>query len=89
MPQEKVECLEDNFLKWTAGPNEFFTINEDLKRAVLIILGLMMDGLLLTQLYIFSVYGKTWRFPIAVCFIYGLRFLTGVRLFKILLTLFL
>jgi hypothetical protein len=48
MPQEKVECLEDNFLKWTSSANEFFKENDDLKRAILIILGLMMDGLLLT-----------------------------------------
>eukprot|EP00347_Sterkiella_histriomuscorum_P014407 403360982 len=77
MPQEKVQCLEDNFLKWTENANTYFKENNAAKKGILITLGLMMDSLLLIQLYIFSLYGKTWRFPIAVTSVYLLRFLTS------------
>lgn len=79
MPQEKVECLEDNFLKWTADANTFFKENDVAKRVLMIILALVSDGLLLSQLYIFTVHGKTWRFPIAITSVYVLRYFLGVR----------
>ena len=46
----------------------------------MITLGIMMDLILLVQLYIFSMHGKSWRFPIAVSTIYLLRFIMVVSL---------
>jgi hypothetical protein len=40
----------------------------------MIVFGLMMDFVLLYTLYRWAIYGKTWRLPIAMSALYGLRY---------------
>jgi len=41
----------------------------------MIVGGLMLDLILFTQFYRWSIYGKSWRFPIALIMFYAFRYL--------------
>lgn len=58
----------------TYGLNIAFS-NEDLRRGFMIASSALVDILLLGQLIRFSVYGKSWRFPLAVVMNYILSYL--------------
>lgn len=70
---EKVACIEDKFFEWTADINQYFHENRGVKNVYLVICGLFMDIMVLTQFYRFALYGKSWRLPIAMLSFYFFR----------------
>lgn len=73
MPMDKVLCIEDNVLRWTGAANKFFTDNVFIKKSIMIILGIFVDLLVLTQFYLWTFKGKSWRYAIAISAVYGLN----------------
>ena len=78
LPEIHVKCLVDNIFSWTSAANDFFQNNRFIKRVLIATLALLMDLALLTQLYIWCIFGKTWRYPMAVTMLYMIRLLLGV-----------
>jgi hypothetical protein len=68
-----VACIEDKLFTWTASVNEFFKETPAAKHAYMIICGLLMDVMVLTQFYRFAIHGTTWRFPLAILMFYIFR----------------
>ena len=83
LPQEHVKCLEDNVLKWTSAPNHFFANNAIVKKTLMIILGVLVDITVLVQFYLWTIYGKSWRYAIAISCLYGLRLFLTVSYFNL------
>ena len=54
--REAVACMEDRFFDLTAGINHYFAENRGVKNAYLIVCGLFMDIMVLTQFYRFAIY---------------------------------
>ena len=74
----KIECLLDYTHDYTKSVNDWLKDNSGAKNALLIIGGLMSDGVTLATLGIWTWKGKTWRLPIALVFIYVSKALTSV-----------
>ena len=72
---DNVACFEDKFFDATEQLNKFFTYNVAAKNAFMIVCGLMMDIMVLTQFYRFAFFGTTWRLIIALMTFYICRFL--------------
>ncbi|CDW72690.1 UNKNOWN [Stylonychia lemnae] len=70
---EKVACMEDRLFDLTEGLNSYFAQNDRMRDAFLIICGLLMDIMVLTQFYRFARYGTSWRLPIAMFAFYIFR----------------
>ncbi len=70
---EKVACIEDKLFDWTEAINEYFAENAQAKNTFLIVCGLFMDIMVLTQFIRFAFYGKSWRFPLAMLAFYFFR----------------
>lgn len=75
---ENIACIEDKVFNLTSKLNEYFSENYAAKHAYMIICGLLMDVMVLSQFYRFGMYGTTWRFPIALLMFYILRALIQV-----------
>ena len=75
---DPIECIEDRVFDFTAGVNNFFAENKSAKFTFMIICGLMMDIMLLTQFYRFAMFGTSWRFLMCLGSFYILRFLCQV-----------
>lgn len=84
---DPIECIEDRVFDFTAGVNNFFAENKSAKFTFMIIAGLMMDIMLLTQFYRFAMFGTSWRFLMCIGSFYILRFVCQVSL-SILLLIF-
>ncbi len=76
---DPIDCIEDRVFDFTAGLNEFFYTHQQAKFTFMIICGLMMDIMVLTQFYRFAMFGTTWRFLICIGFFYIFRFICQVR----------
>ena len=74
----KIECLLDYTHDYTSSVNDWLKDNSGAKNALLIIGGLMSDGITLATLGIWTWKGKTWRLPLALIFIYVAKALTSV-----------
>jgi hypothetical protein len=70
---EKVKCLEDKLFVYTDPINKYFQQHIQAKHAFMIVCGLMMDIMVLVQVYRFALQGSTWRLPMAFIAFYGLR----------------
>lgn len=70
---EKVECLEDKAQTWTQPLNAFFARNSAIKHGVMILCSLMMDVMVLVNLFRFALQGATFRFPLALLAFYIFR----------------
>lgn len=70
---EKVACIEDKLFDWTSQVNNYFAENIKMRNFYLILCGLFMDIMVLTQFIRFALYGKTWRLPIATLGFYFFR----------------
>ena len=73
-----VECVDDYLQDYTASLNTYFAENETTKKILMISVGLISDILALTQFVFWSIKGTTWRFPIALIFLYILKFICAV-----------
>lgn len=71
----QVECVDDYLQDYTASFNTYFAENETTKKVLMISVGLISDILAVTQFVFWSIRGTTWRFPIALIFLYILRFI--------------
>lgn len=78
LPQEKVECLQDSFFIWTEPLNAYFASNEVQKRAYMIISAALVDVMLLVQFCRWSIFGKSWRFAIALTYFYVVKCIVQV-----------
>jgi len=78
---DPIACIEDRVFDSTAAVNAFFATHRSAKFAYMIICGLMMDIMVLTQFYRFAMYGTTWRFLICIGTFYVLRFFCQVRFY--------
>jgi hypothetical protein len=76
---DPIECIEDRVFDFTANINAFFAANKAAKFTFMIICGLMMDIMLLTQFYRFAMFGTSWRFLMCLGCFYILRFVCQVR----------
>lgn len=76
---DQIACIEDRVFDSTAAVNSFFATHKSAKFTFMIICGLMMDTMVLTQFYRFAMYGTTWRFLICIAAFYILRFFCQVR----------
>ena len=74
----KIECLLDYTHDYTKSVNDWFKDNSGAKNALMIIGGLMSDGVTLACLGMWTWKGKTWRLPIALVFIYVSKAITSV-----------
>ena len=74
----KIECLLDYTHDYTKSVNDWFKDNSGAKNALMIIGGLMSDGVTLATLGMWTWKGKTWRLPIALVFIYVSKAITSV-----------
>ena len=72
---EKIPCIEDKVFMWTTIINDYFAANPVAKHVFMIICGFLMDIMVLTQFYRFSMHGTTWRFPMALIMFYFFRFI--------------
>ena len=79
----KIECLLDYTHDYTSSVNDWLKDNSGAKNALLIIGGLMSDGITLATLGIWTWKGKTWRLPLALIFIYVAKALTSVSSSKL------
>lgn len=70
---ENIACIEDKVFNMTTKLNNYFQHNQTAKHAFMIICGLLMDIMVLSQFYRFAMHGTTWRFPIALLMFYMLR----------------
>lgn len=66
-------CIEDRLFDATEHLNTYFAENTEMRNAFMIICGLFMDVMVLTQFYRFAKYGTTWRLPIAMFAFYIFR----------------
>ena len=71
---DPIECIEDRIFDATAGLNTFFATHQSAKFTFMILCGLMMDIMVLTQFYRFAMFGTTWRFLICIGVFYIFRF---------------
>ena len=76
----KIECLLDYTHEYTSSVNGWLKDNSGAKNALLIIGGLMSDGIVLATLGMWTWKGKTWRLPLALVFVYVAKALTSVSL---------
>lgn len=74
----KIECLLDYTHDYTKSVNDWFKDNSGAKNALMIIGGLMSDGVTLATLGMWTWKGKTWRLPIALVCIYVSKAITSV-----------
>lgn len=72
---DPIECIEDRIFDFTAGLNTFFATHQSAKFTFMIICGLMMDIMVLTQFYRFAMFGTTWRFLMSIAAFYIFRFI--------------
>lgn len=77
---DPIECIEDRIFDFTASLNTFFATHQSAKFTFMIICGLMMDIMVLTQFYRFAMFGTTWRFLISIAIFYIFRFICQVRI---------
>ena len=54
IPVNPIECIQDNLLDATAPVNNYFADHEYAKNTFMIICGLMMDVLMLSQFFYFA-----------------------------------
>jgi len=78
LPMEHVDCFKDFAFIATERQNQFLSENPQVKFAMMIICGLMMDFMIMLQFYRFAIHTRTWRFPIALISIYMIRFMLMV-----------
>jgi hypothetical protein len=72
----KPDCLEDNLFEWTKPLNLQLKDLPTAKKALTVILGLIMDALALTCFYKWIVdLHRSWTFPLALCSVYALKIL--------------
>ena len=74
----KIECLLDYTHDYTSSVNDWLKDNSGAKNALLIIGGLMSDGIVLATLGMWTWRGKTWRLPLALVFVYVAKAVTSV-----------
>jgi len=84
LPTEHVKCLKDTLFGMTEPVNNYFVEHTTAKKVITGILAGLMDVLLLTSLGLWCVFGKSWRYPIAVTLAYLLRLFFSVRLSNLL-----
>ena len=77
--------MDDKLFDLTASLNTYFSTNEDVKHAFMIICGFMMDIMVLIGFYRFALHGTTWRFPLAMFSFYGFRALIQVSNLSLLI----
>ena len=75
MTLKKVECMEDYAQDYTQPINSYLVSNPDTKKGLMIFSGVTCDIITLTIFVIWTVYGRSWRFPIALCSVYLLKVL--------------
>jgi len=75
---DPIECIEDRIFDLTSGLNNFFATHQSTKFTFMIICGLMMDVMVLTQFYRFAVFGSSWRFFLTLLSFYVFRGLCQV-----------
>lgn len=79
LPEIHVKCLKDTFFEMTAPVNRFFIVHDTAKNAIVVTLAALTDAILLFQLGYWVIFGKSWRYPIAVTCLYLLRLFLIVR----------
>jgi hypothetical protein len=77
---DPIECIEDRIFQATAVFNNFFATHETAKFTFMIICGLMMDTMVLTQFYRFSMFGTSWRFLMCLGTFYVFRCICQVSI---------
>lgn len=75
---DPIACIEDRIFDLTAGLNDYFATHVSAKFTMMIICGLMMDIMVLTQFYRFAMFGSSWRFLICLATFYIFRFICQV-----------
>jgi hypothetical protein len=78
---DPIACIEDRIFDFTAGLNTYFATHQSAKFTMMIICGLMMDIMVLTQFYRFAMFGSSWRFLICLASFYIFRFICQVSLY--------
>ena len=82
MTLKKVECMEDYAQDVTVNLNTYLGANIETKKALMITSSISCDIVTLAMFIVWTVYGRSWRFPIAIVFVYLLKLITNA-LFKI------
>ena len=75
LPTETVSCLDDGFADFLKPVNTFFVNNSGFKKGILITVGILMDLQMLTVLAIWTMKGKSWRYPFTLICNYLLAFI--------------
>jgi hypothetical protein len=60
-------------MKWTMSYNQYLKDNVRVKQAILITLGFVMDLMMLLSFALWSIYGKSWRYPLSIVWLYLLH----------------
>ena len=80
MTLEHVECTEDYSQKHTAGLNQYFAKNTDVKNGLMIGGGLACDILVIGLMTMWTIWGRSWRLPIALVGLYLCRLFCAVSI---------
>lgn len=70
---EEVACIEDRLFDATEDLNKYFGDHPEVRNAYMIVCGLFMDIMVLTQFYRWTRYGTTWRLPMCMFGFYSFR----------------
>lgn len=72
-PEEHVKCMRDGFFTMTEYLNTYFVQHSTAKKVIIGVLAGVLDLGLILQLFLWTAYGKSWRYPMAVVMMYLTR----------------
>ena len=78
LPAEDIECIEDKLINWSHSLNNYFASHILIRKVLMRIGGLLIDGMVLTMLVRFALYGKSWRIIIAFVMLYLAKLICSV-----------